>query len=90
MGDFEAAGGVELAHQTFGHAEAFHAGGFFAAFKQELVAEADAEVGLFRLQPGLQGLPEAGFLEDADGVAKRALAGENQDIDGLEVFRLGD
>ncbi len=90
VGDLEAGAGGKLAHAAGGDAEAFHTGRFLAAGEEELVAEADADVGAAFGEPGLEGIPELVLAQDAHAVAKGALAGEDEGVDALKIRRGGD
>lgn len=89
VGDF--ADGVGEADVFSGQkSEAFDAGGFFAFFKEELVAEADAEEGFFGGKPLGDGFDEGAFLEVFHGVAKCANARQDNGGNFLELVGCGD
>jgi hypothetical protein len=83
-------GGIKFPHATWGDAEAFDAWALLAGLKEELVAKADAEVGAVFFEPFFERLPEMGFLQDADTVAKGPLSGEDEDVDVVKALGLSD
>jgi hypothetical protein len=65
--------------------EAFDSGGFLAGFEKELVAEANAKVGLARGGPLANGFPQTGGTEIFGTMGKSSDAGND---DGVEAGHL--
>ena len=63
---------------------------FFGEVGEESESEADAEGGFAGVDVGFDGVGEAGFLEDGDGVFEGADAGDDQAGGGLDLLRGGD